>query len=571
MAPVLWPDVDSHSELLQPPRTQRQLGAFYTPSQAASFMARWALRRDDERVIEPSMGDGQFLRAITIQAERAGYRGGALWGVELDQATYRETVGGGVVESERAILGDFLQVEPFPVDIAIGNPPYVRLRHLPSVESDRARLIGSLGMGAQMDPAGSIWLPFVIHATHFLSDRGRLAFVLPFDLTYVRYAKPLWRFLGRKFGSLRVVRVYERLFPELLQDVVILLADERGSTTSAVQYDCFERRSDLLDGFPSISSQLDLERVVGDERPFMEALLPRDLRALLDGRLREITRPMRDRVIWNIGYVSGDKTFFHPGADSITDFALPMSSLVPAISSGRRATKHGLMTADLPNSATQQLYLPPADASRLTDGERKYIEHGRTTGVHRRYKCRIRDPWYVTPGVRSPDIVMPVFADRPILLVNDGRFAVSNSMLAGYVRAGSAEHVAASWYTSLTLLQIELGVHSLGGGVLVMVPREAGAIRTVEHASIGALAEIDRDLRLGAFERAYEHGDDSTLQGVHGLSSADVQMLRDGIEILRRWRRSGGASKADALEKEVVLRENPRLERVHHPIDEGSD
>lgn len=543
VAPVLWQEVEPVTERPQARRTQRERGAFYTPSQAASFMARWAIRRDGERVIEPSMGDGQFLRAIEIQAARAGLHGIESWGVELDQATYRETVGGGVVEPERAILSDFLEVDPFPVDVVIGNPPYVRLRHLPRVEADRASLIGSHGMGTQMDPAGSIWLPFVTHATSFLKDGGRLAFVLPFDLTYVRYAKPLWRFLGREFGSLRVVRVHERLFPELLQDVVILLANERGATASAVRYECFERRAELLDGSPTISSNLDLDRIIGDERPFMEALLPSDLQGLLQGRLRDITSPMRDRVTWNIGYVSGDKNYFHPSAETIAEFTLPKRSLVPAISSGRRATKHGLLTAGLPTSATQQLFLPPTDIAALSDGEQRYVQHGQSAGVSHRYKCRIRDPWYVTPGVRRPDMVMPVFADVPTLLINDGGFAVSNSMLAGYLRNDSKEHVAAAWYNSATLLQIELAVHSLGGGVLVVVPREAGAIRTVDDPAVEAIPDIDQDLRLGAFERAYERGDSSTLQSKHGLSSNEVALLREGVQILRRWRHSGASSR----------------------------
>lgn len=543
---VLWTDVGPRGDLPQPPRTRRSLGAFYTPSVAASFMAAWALRCDGERAIEPSMGDGQFLRALGIQAERLGQQDVELWGVELDQVTYRETVGGGIVAPERAILGDFLGVEPFPVDVAIGNPPYVRLRHLPRVEADRARLVASQELGHQIDPSGSVWLPFVTHATSFLNHGGRLAFVLPLELTYVKYAKPLWRFLGANFGSLRVVRVHERLFPDLLQDVVILLADGRGSTTTTVQYDCFDRRMDLLDGSPSITAHIDLGRITGDERPFMEALLPRDLRDLLDGRLREVTTPMRDKVTWNIGYVSGDKAFFHPKPETIDEFALSKHSLTPAISSGRLATKHGLMTAGLPSGATQQLFLPDSDASALGDGERRYIKYGENAGIQHRYKCRIRDPWYVTPGVRAPDLLMPVFSDRPILLVNDGGFAVSNSMLAGYIHADSAESVAAAWYTSLTLLQIELRVHSLGGGVLVMVPREAGAIRTVEAGSIAALADIDVDLRNGAFERAYQRGDRSTLQGLYRLTSHDVDLVRDGIQSLRRWRRSGSVPRIDA-------------------------
>lgn len=536
---TLWPEVEPRDDLPLLPRTQRSLGAFYTPSVAASFMAAWALRCDGERAIEPSMGDGQFLRALGIQAQRVGFEGVDLWGVELDQVAYRETVGGGIIAPERAILGDFLDVHPFPVDIAIGNPPYVRLRHLPRVEAARAVQIATHELGERVDPAASIWLPFVTHATGFLNDGGRLAFVLPLELTYVRYAKPLWRFLGANFASLRVARVHERLFTDLLQDVVILLAEGHGSTTSSVRYDCYERRMDLLDGSPSITSHIELGRVLGEERPFTEALLPRDLRDLLEARLDEITTPMREKVAWNIGYVSGDKAFFHPKPDAIAEFALSKHSLTPAISSGRLATKHGLMTAGLPSSATQQLFLPDSDVSALGEGERRYIKYGEAVGVQHRYKCRIRDPWYVTPGVRAPDLLMPVFSDRPILLINDGGFAVSNSMLAGYIRADTAKSIAAAWYTSLTILQIELRVHSLGGGVLVMVPGEAGAIRTVKNGAAEGLADIDVDLRCGALDRAYQRGDHSTLQGLYRLTSHEIDLLRDGIDSLRRWRRSG--------------------------------
>lgn len=537
MAPVLWPDVDRPVEMPTMGRSQRQLGAFYTPSETASYMARWAVRRDADRVLEPSMGDGQFLRAVAVHAERLGVRNVELWGVELDPITYRATVAGGVVEPERAIVGDFLQVDPFPVDVVIGNPPYVRLRHLPQCEADLAKLIGSHELGTSMDPAGSVWLPFVTHATQFLAPGGRLAFILPLDLTYVRYAKPLWRFLGRNFGNLRLLRVHDRLFPEILQDVVMLLADDRGSTSTTVEFECFDRRSDLLDGEPSARSQVALARIASDDRPFMEALLPSELRTLLSGKLRELTRPLSDRVTWNIGYVTGDKSFFHPDAEAVARYGLPENSLVPAISSGRRATKHGLMTSALPTEATELLFLPGGDVARLSDSERAYVEFGQGAGVDRRYKCRIRDPWFVTPGVRKPDLVMPVFADLPVLLVNDGTYAASNSMLAGYLGGDAPLDVAASWYTSLTLLQIELAVHSLGGGVLVMVPREAGAIRTVVNASRDALPDVDRDLRHGAIDQAYRRGDIATLQGVHRLATVEIDLIREGIDELRRWRR----------------------------------
>ena len=75
-----------------------------------------------------------------------------------------------------------------------------------------------------------------------------MALVLPFDATYVRYARPLWRFLASSFSSLRVVRVRERVFPEILQDVVLLLAAGFGGATGAIELDVYESVADLVSG-----------------------------------------------------------------------------------------------------------------------------------------------------------------------------------------------------------------------------------------------------------------------------------------------------------------------------------
>src|SRR5262249_47492619 len=154
----------------------------------------------------------------------------------------------GLVPHERAHQGDFLALQPFPVDAVIGNPPYVRLRHLPPSEAARARSAAAEVLGAQMDPSGSIWMPFVLHAASFLRRGGRMAFVLPYDLTYVRYARPLWRHLGDSFSAIRVVRIHERVFPEIMQDVVLFFAEGYEGRTDRVDYETYERVDDFVLG-----------------------------------------------------------------------------------------------------------------------------------------------------------------------------------------------------------------------------------------------------------------------------------------------------------------------------------
>lgn len=512
--------------------TPRALGAYYTPDVAAGWLADWVAARGCRMVLEPSMGDGAFVRA-------ARGRGLEAWAVELAADTYATALGSGLIDADHAVRGDFLAVRPFPVDAVIGNPPYVRLRHLPKPEARRAAAVAEDVLGSPMQPSGSVWMPFVLHASRFLRPGGCMALVLPFDSTYVRYARPLWRFLAGSFSELRVIRVHERVFPEILQDVVLLLAGGLGGATGTIRLEAYERVLDLVAGRPLASSSIAVEQVVAGERPFVEALLSPDLRTLLSDRLREATVPARELVKFRIGYVSGDKRFFHPDESTARRFGLPSRHLVPALTSCRQLRGAGVRTSGVPRRSAGRLYLP--EPGSLGGGERAYVEEGNAAGVSRRYKCRVRDPWFVTPGVEIPDVVLPVFADAPVLLDNDVGYAASNSLLCGYLRPDvTVGSVLARWYTSLTLLQVELEVHSLGGGVRVFVPNEAGTIRLPvrARASPRLLERADALVRAGAVTAAYEAGDEPVLTRQLGLSHSEIELIRDGIATLAWWRNS---------------------------------
>jgi len=515
----------------------RALGAYYTPSLAARYMARWALPAGTARVLEPSMGDGSFLAAVREEANRRALRA-ECWGVELALDTFTAAVSEGLVERERAILSDFLAVPAFPVDVVIGNPPYVRLRHLPKTQAARALLIAETSMGRAMDPSGSVWMPFVLHATDFLAPGGKLALVLPYDLTYVRYARPLWNFLGEHFGDLRLVRVHERIFPDILQDVVLLFASGKGKLTDRVRFEAYASTRDLLVGKSVARSTIPISRITNGQRPFLEALLPPELQELLRGKLAASTVQARELASLNIGYVTGDKTFFHPSPQTIREFGIPASSLRPAATSGRSLRGVGVRSSGAGMPADDRLFLPPAEGGSLSAGELKYVESGHRAGVADRYKCRVRDPWYVTPGVRVPDLLIPVFTERPVVVINDARLVASNSLLCGYLRRGEATAFAQAWYTSLTLLQVELEVHALGGGVMVLVPQEAGNIRLprVRSAQPAHLGRLDALIAKGSVAEAFRSGDRPVLQEQCHLSGTELELIQHGRDTLAWWR-----------------------------------
>ncbi|HLY31304.1 MAG TPA: N-6 DNA methylase [Ktedonobacterales bacterium] len=524
--------------------TRRLLGAFYSPQSAADFMAEWSLRYDGERILEPSFGDGVFLRAIARSAAHKDFPATRLLGIEIDEQARSRAAHKELLTDGELLHADFLDVEPSKVQAVIGNPPYVRLRRLPEEQRQRALRVACQVLGQSFDPAGSLWGPFLLHALRFLDIGGRLAFVLPYEFTYVRYGRPLWNHLRNCFGSIRVLRTHERLFPELLQDVIILLADDFGAHTNVVRYQAFERVEELLQDRPLVDERLVIEDVIQGERAFLGALLGDELRTLLDGRLAKITTPARKSVTFNIGYVTGDKSFFHPTKSVVSEYYLPAQSLLPSLITTRDMRSAGLRTSAMDRSRVGQLFLP--DSPRLTEGEKRYIAMGEAQGVSSRYKCRVRHPWYIVPGVRTPDVMLSVFSERPILLINDAGYVASNSLLCGYLTKATSEELAVRWYTSLTLLQCELEVHALGGGVMIMVPHEAGNIRLPDHvrAQEDHLSRLDHLLRGGKIKDAYYLGDREILMNQLGLHEHDVELIHHGIEVLTHWRTSARSSRA---------------------------
>jgi adenine-specific DNA-methyltransferase len=513
------------------PMLQRAMGAYYTPNDASTWMAEWLISDGVTTILEPSSGDGSFVDAVL---EVADLRGMAVQvhAVELDESVLAALATNPRVSK---IHSDFHEVEPFAVDGVIGNPPFVRFRHLTDGSREAALATGTQA-GIAVDSSGSTWMTFAVHAASFLRPGGRLALVLPADALHVRYARPFWSFMANRFGSLRVVRCRERIFPDLLQDVVLLLAYRAGSSTKVIESDLFASRADLTSSLRPSRTAVEVTAVVSGEKPFAKALLGEayasSVQAFLDNTVRADTYTK-----FNIGYVAGDKSFFHPEETTQHEYQLPSRSLVPALRSGRQLSRAGVRTSSLPSSSVGTLWLP--DKARLTKGEQRYIEWGQSMGVHTGYKTGRRRPWYVVPGVRVPDLLVPVFGELPKIMVNDSGLVTSNSLVAGYWKqAVDPDRFLLCWYSSVTRLGIELSVHALGGGVLVVIPGEADAIRMpalpAQPAPGELIERLDQALVDGDIQGAYAVGDAYLASA--GWATEDLAATKEMADLLLSWR-----------------------------------
>ena len=72
-------------------------GGFYTPNKIASFILKWAFNgRKDIDILEPSCGDGVFLREI----QEGKYEYNSFLGIELDEEEAQKARNTNLAKSE---------------------------------------------------------------------------------------------------------------------------------------------------------------------------------------------------------------------------------------------------------------------------------------------------------------------------------------------------------------------------------------------------------------------------------------------------------------------------------------
>jgi adenine-specific DNA-methyltransferase len=98
---------------------QKLLGSIYTPSIIAESIVNWAIRKGDDKVLDPSSGEGVFLELSKKKLNELGSKKVNVVGVDIDEQVAKKT---------GAIHSDFFKWvnTDEKTDVIVGNPPYVR-------------------------------------------------------------------------------------------------------------------------------------------------------------------------------------------------------------------------------------------------------------------------------------------------------------------------------------------------------------------------------------------------------------------------------------------------------------
>lgn len=518
---------------------KKQTGSFYTCDTVADFLTAWAIQNKNDSLLEPSFGDGVFIDAAIKTFNNLANKTPTIFAVELQQTPFEKYMSRADV-SINGFCEDFMQFNrDIKVNAVVGNPPYVRLKNL-SAKHRLAAVNVVEKLKIKMLSSGSLWMPFIIQATQFLQLGGRIGFVLPFEITYVKYAYPLWDYLKKAFGHIKLYRVHEDIFPDVDVETVLFMAEDYGKTTDSVEYSLFVNKETLFQSQPTKTEQIPISDIVSGGKPFVWSLLnARQKELIRTYQSQNIITPISSKCKFKIGYVCADKAFFHPSLATIKEYELPKQHLHPCISNSKDINGGTGIGVEIENGqCSSNLYVP----LNLTSGDKKYIAYGERQKVNERYKCKIRKPWYVTPGIERADLVLTVFGDMPKLLSNEGDYAVSNSLLSGVLVKGvTGKEIVCRWYNSLTLLSAELNVHSLGGGVLVFIPGETDKIEVLnsfpQEKIDSIIDKFNGCILTKGLTATYMLGDEIVLKQIMGFSEDEILTIRQALKELQFWRR----------------------------------
>lgn len=542
----------------------KELGAYYTSRPVADFLVRWALRNSSDTVLDPSFGGGVFLDAARHRVcELGGNPSSQIFGVELDEQTHTNIADGLVstgISHANLFLRDFFDIEPLPVNqvnAIVGNPPFIRYQRFRDDVRKRA-LQRAADNGVKLSQLSSSWAPFLVHSVGMLKPRGRLAMVLPAELGYANYAAPLLTYLVKSFGRVTILTFKEKLFPQLSEDTLLLLANDRGGRSNEILLRDFQKVSSLANVRLSKNyciyrtKHLDVESMLSRSERLIEYLLPPATRDLyLELRRSDQTIRLGTVADIGIGYVTGANDFFHLTPEEANEFKIPRAYLRKAVRRGRALSGLSFTDADWERATADgdggYLLYVNGQGQVLPSGVNSYLQAGEKNGVADAYKCRVRDPWYSVPHVYTADGFLTYMSGKaPRLVANDALAVAPNTLHVLRLRGTkeSAHSLAALWNTSLSRLSAEIEGHAMGGGMLKLEPGEASKVllakTSLERNYLeGLYVELDSLLRRGEEDLAKELADREVLQKNLGLSSRECRLLAEGSKALvnRRFRK----------------------------------
>jgi len=467
---------------------EKKSGSYYTPQKTVHFMYDYLLlqRKSIKTVLEPSAGDGRFIKALA-ESDLVN----SIVGVELYEEKVRAIDESISSPKVTAVASDFIKFAcacNSRFELIVGNPPYINIKNMDKDFLDASRSL-SINLKLPESLIQNSWVAFVLASTKLLADNGTVFFVLPTEFLQVQYAEKLRAFLEKTFNTIHILSFSERMFPEIEQEAcLVYLTNE----PQGLPYILYRQYSRLDSNIPAFESRIERNKPL---KKWSNAILS-------DGEIDLLKRISSQYA--TIGKLADSAPGIVTGANN--KFILTRNEIVqyqcshyvkPIISKGAMARSRFEVNHDLIDQLASEgkkvylLDLVGTKSNELPSALRDYLSEVAATKrngteIQKSYKCSKRKPWYGVPIVKAGRVIFFKRYDTcPRISTNPAEIYTTDIAYNLQLHEGiDSESLVFCFYNSLTLAQCEFVGRYYAGGVSELTPNEFRAI-SVPYRQIG--------------------------------------------------------------------------------------
>lgn len=520
--------------------SQKLSGSYYTPYWLAEFIMRWVLSSGAKSILEPSCGDGIFFDAIPQSSCNVSVSG---FDINSDATAtcinkLEKISGKSTIDTK-----DFLQwaidnltaTNRQSFDAVVGNPPFIRYQYWDKEMQDRAQKLFGL-MGMKFSKHTNAWIPFVIASIKFLNAGGYLGMILPSELLHVLYAKGLRDYLLQECSQILLIDPEDIWFENTLQGVIVLMAQKKANPnqqTNGIAIIHTKGKSFATKSPSDLFSHADY--VSGDflKNKWTYALLtPDERQAYKSICSHPSVFNFSALATADVGIVTGANKFFLVPDSTVEKYRL-QSVALPMF--GRSEHCPGIIYDQAQHNENTQKGFPTNFLYFSHDDDEEnykdYLSIGELEGLPKRYKCRIRNPWFKVPSVyASPISMLKRSNGMPRLILNRlNAYTTDTAYRIAPNRNIDADSLVVCFLNSLTALSAELEGRHYGGGVLELVPSEIDRLKVPYIANLNAnIVELNDFVKRHSVDEILTRQDEIIFSSL-GVDIEKVKILQAAL------------------------------------------
>ena len=394
---------------------RKDYGQFFTPLPVARLMTRWVLEDGPASVLDPAFGLGVFYDAA---AQSGNFRDGQRFvGYEIDDRILSHFAKRGSRGNLEVRHQDYLGNEAGTFDGIVCNPPYMRFQKflnrydvLPKIEQQ---------IGEKLLGYANIASVFLVKSLHELSERGRLAFIMPFEFFNTGYGREIKRQLmqGHLLKQIVVFSNEKEIFPDATTTVCVLLCrkNRQAEPVKVTQIGSLAE----LDQIGDIGEYYQ-RRIAAEELPCDRKWTP-ILRALFAERERpdEFVK-LSCYGAFKRGLATGANAFFGLEKTTAERWQLGPRDMRKCITRSPQIRKPVFTEDDFRLLYEADHPVHCLAVTRHDDRHvRAYIADGERQGYHRRYLTSARQIWYQLEHRTPAPILFGVFSRGRLKVVRN--------------------------------------------------------------------------------------------------------------------------------------------------------